>query len=190
MFITVLLFRVTPVYCEIPETNNISVQPAYDKEYDISKSAQPLEFKILFYQNFESGTNNSSEQKATQQTQINFPVRDRQIISNEKEYRDIFKKPSEGIDWSKSRVVVFQESTTYKFDKPDSRASLSGIYQISNRIIIEMSFTHYGPVQGIRQMPEWFHYKYRVLFLLLPLKPEIIEYSYKSDRKKAVSNMP
>ena len=136
--------------------------------------AQPLEYTILFTQ-----TRRSAEASAVVPLGGREPViavRDGQEIRDEALFVRVFGKPSEGIDWTAFRILVVQETTTYKRQELESVIVLSGIYGDADGIYVGLEMTQYGPCQGIAQLSEWFSYDRTDLFVLLPAQPAGIAY--------------
>lgn len=106
-------------------------------------------------------------------------VQDRQEIREEAEYVRIFGRPSSGIDWNAFRILVVELTTTYKHNRLESAEELSGIFQDADGIYVGLTFTQYGPCEGIAQQAEWFSYAGTDLFILLPATPVRIEHYYR-----------
>jgi hypothetical protein len=136
----------------------------------------PAEYRILLTQTQAGRVRPTPLSKA--QPERLYPVRDRQQIREEAEYVSVFGAPSQGIDWSVSRILVVELTTTYKLNALDSAVTLSGIHADADAIYVRLSFTQYGPCQGIAQQAEWYSYDRTDVFVLLPALPAEISFYY------------
>ena len=136
-------------------------------------SAHQLEYRVVFSQTQSSGTVLTPVPPHAEEGRT-LQVSDRQEIQGEAQYRKVFGKPSEGVDWMTQRIFVIQVTTTYRLGELYSRVSIAGIHADDEGIYIGTDVAHYGPVQGIAQLAEWFSHDRTDLFLLLPALPERI----------------
>jgi hypothetical protein len=135
----------------------------------------PLEYRVVTQRDSLSGAELPLALDG-QSPSLSPVIQDRMEIRTEDEYRAALGEASEGIDWSEYRVLVVQDLTVYKLGRIESTVSLAGIYRSDYAIYIGRSYSQYGPVQGIAQLSEWFGYRYRSLFILLPSEPGPIYY--------------
>ena len=84
---------------------------------------------------------------------------------------------SMGVDWTTSRVVVFQEYASYRFGRLDGRTVLSGVYRFGDSLVFRSTYTNYGPCQGIAQDPSWFSYSSSFLLVVVPREPDRVTFS-------------
>jgi hypothetical protein len=98
-------------------------------------------------------------------------ARDGQEIQSEDEYLRMLGVPSAGIDWKESRILVVELTTVYKLGALETSTALSWIAGDSEAVYLGITFTQYGPCQGIAQQSEWFSYEQELLFILLPARP-------------------
>lgn len=145
--------------------------------------ARAVVYRILFTQDlstgmFERPVLDNADNDSHEDNWSGIQVYNRQLISSEEEYLEVFGHPSEGINWEEERIFVFQEFTSYKFHDLESTLSLSGIYQSEDTIYIGSTSTRHGPCQGIAQQMEWFSFEHRNLFILLPQNPARIMYYF------------
>lgn len=139
-------------------------------------NANPIEYEILLVQRLLATKEPSPQVLPQPDSTQTINLQGQQQIRDESEYQSVFGRPSSGIDWSLSRIVVVHIETTYKFNQLESTEALSGISQTSDGIYIGVTFTQVGPCQGIAQKDEWFSHDSLNYFVLLPKKPERIIY--------------
>jgi hypothetical protein len=139
-------------------------------------NAKPTEYKILFVKRILSTDSPSPQVLPQPDSTPPINLQSQLQIRDETEYQSVFGKPSSGIDWSLSRIVVVPLESTYVLNQLESTAGLSGISQTSDGIYIGLTFTQVGPCQGIVQKDDWFSHDTLNYFILLPKKPEQVIY--------------
>jgi hypothetical protein len=159
----------------------------FGQDFPVEPSGSPLprgavavEFKVIFaiekdpVPQVAQPWANSGADGAGSKTEMAIPAREGELIESAAEYESIFKQPSRDIDWETQRIYVAEEQTVYRLSRLESTSSLSGVYRTTDALYIGQTTTFVGPCQGIAQLREWFSYRHRYLFLLIPRMPQRI----------------